>query len=452
MHDRPQQPQIISKHTPQTQTQTRQQPKGVGKGNHNPNKQKIDENIESFRNFVRRFRNSPITKEDYINWLRRYVEYSNLPQIRAKTGVDINDNTDLLIFDDPRKIQYHIKQFIDYQYDVLHLSPNTVDKYYDAIKHFYQSNEVTLNWHIIKDYLGSTSNISANLDMPYTYEEIHKMLDKADERERLIILLLCSAGIRIGALPELKYSDLKWIEQYQIYEITAYRGFKEEYITYCSLECASALNSYLDYRRRYGEKIKEDSYLIRKQFNVRNQYKGLTVKDPPQKHKLTLHNTKYILYKLVYEAGIRDTDSKKTRRGDRHKHMLSHSFRKFFENKCLEAGIDPFYVSVLMGHRSKGIGVERHYYRPTAINGENSLLELYVKKALPYLTISEESRLRLKNRELEMRMKEDEERYEKIKRDTEEIIKTKAERDAITVLADRIRELEKRFEEQDKKS
>ena len=78
------------------------------------------------------------------------------------------------------------------------------------------------------------------------------------------------------------------------------------------------------------------------------------------------------------------------RLGDRHKNMATHSFRKFFENKCLEAGLDPFYVSVLMGHKA-GIGVERHYYRPDSITGINSLLELYAKKAVPYLTISEES-------------------------------------------------------------
>ena len=88
--------------------------------------------------------------------------------------------------------------------------------------------------------------------------------------------------------------------------------------------------------------------------------------------------------------------------------MIAHGFRKFFQNKCLEAGVDPFYVEVLMGHN---IGITKHYLRPDSIQGENSLLQLYVKKAMPYLTISDESRLKLKNRELEMRMQEDERRF-----------------------------------------
>ncbi len=65
-----------------------------------------------------------------------------------------------------------------------------------------------------------------------------------------------------------------------------------------------------------------------------------------------------------------------------------------------------------MGHKA-GIGVEKHYYRPDSIQGEFSLMQLYVNKAMPYLTISDESRLKLKNRELEIRMREDEERFKR---------------------------------------
>ena len=49
--------------------------------------------------------------------------------------------------------------------------------------------------------------------------------------------------------------DLKYIEQSGIYEIAVYRGFPEEHKTYCTLECAAAIRSYLDFRKRYSEKI-----------------------------------------------------------------------------------------------------------------------------------------------------------------------------------------------------
>ncbi len=387
----------------------------------------IDETTESFKNFVRRFRNSPVTKKDYVNSFRRFVHYCNLPETKATIKVDVGDpaNTDLLLFEgDTNKVQNTIKHYIDYQYD-RGLSPVTMKSHYNAIKHFYESNEISLNWSLIKkDYVGLTSNIKSNIDMPYTYEDIHKLLDKADEKMRVCLYLLCSTGMRRGAIHELKVGDLKWIDQYQIFEITVYKDFKEEYKTFCSLECASAINSYLDFRRRYGEQITDDSYLIRKQFNRRDGGKG-TMKisdanDPPEKHKVTDADIETVLYRLIYDAGIRSLEDRKKRLGDRHRNMAAHSMRKFFENKCLEAGVDPFYVSVLMGHKT-GIGVERHYYRPDSINGEYSLLELYVKKAMPYLTISDEERMKLKYRDLEMRSKEEK---EAMKRDHEDALET----------------------------
>lgn len=393
-----------------------------------PPRHDVDHNTESFKNFVRRFRNSPVTKKHSVNCFRRFVHYCNLPETKARIlgKVDVGDpaNTDLLLFDgDTRKIQNVIKHYIDYQYD-RGLSPVSMKSHYNAIKHFYESNEIQLNWSLIKkDYVGLTSNIKGNVDVPYTYEEIHRLLDKADERMRVVILLLASTGMRRGAIHELKVGDLKWIDQYRIYEITVYRGFKEEYKSFCSLECASAINSYLDFRRRYGEQITEGSYLIRKQFNrkARGAIIASDPNDPPEKHKVSDSVMEILLYKLIYDAGIRSLEGRKTRQGDRHKNMASHSYRKFFENKCLESGVDPFYVSILMGHRSKEIGIERHYYRPDSINGEYSLLELYVKKAMPFLTISDESRLKLKNRELEMRVKEEQERIERIHEETKNL-------------------------------
>ena len=405
------------------------------------NAQTINEDTESFRNFIRRYRNSPVTKKDYTDWLGRFMTYCNLPETRAKIKVEVNDNTDLLLFDNnPKTIQNIIKGFIDYSYEVRHLSPATVRGHYMAIKHFYESNEITLNWSIVKDYVGATGNLRLTLDMPYTYEEIHKMLDHADDRKRVVILLLCSTGIRRGAICELKYGDLKWIEEYQIYEIKVYSGFRNnQYVTYCSLECAQALNSYLDLRRRYGEVITENSYLIRKQFSrrvYRNAVKKISdATDPPEKHKLADWDIQNMIYLLVYDSGIRNHENKMKRLGDRHKNMATHSFRKFFENKCLEAGLDPFYVSVLMGHKA-GIGVERHYYRPDSITGINSLLELYVKKAMPYLTISDEGRLKLKNLELELKMKEERERQNMVFE-----MRDKVHKDSITSVAEMVTEL-----------
>src|SRR5215216_2894026 len=83
----------------------------------NPDTQKIDQSRESYMNFVRRFRNSPMTKKGYTDRLRNLMQYCNLPDVRAKIGVQVGDNSDLLLFDnDSRKIQNILKCYMDYQY------------------------------------------------------------------------------------------------------------------------------------------------------------------------------------------------------------------------------------------------------------------------------------------------------------------------------------------------
>jgi hypothetical protein len=91
-----------------------------GKGNYR-DKQPLDETTQSFRNFIRRFRNSPYTKKSYTHWLRRFVEYCNREEVVTRTGVLVGDNTDKLLFEDTCKIENLVKEYLDYQAEVRHL-------------------------------------------------------------------------------------------------------------------------------------------------------------------------------------------------------------------------------------------------------------------------------------------------------------------------------------------
>lgn len=57
-----------------------------------------------------------------------------------------------------------------------------------------------------------------------------------------------------------------------IYKITVYEGFNEEYIAFTTPECSKAIDQYLDMRKRYGEKLTKDSFLIREQFDIRDPF------------------------------------------------------------------------------------------------------------------------------------------------------------------------------------
>jgi integrase len=59
-------------------------------------------------------------------------------------------------------------------------------------------------------------------DRAYNHEEIQQILLKCDERARVVILLMASTGMRVGALRPLHIKDLVKIEDYDLYRITVY--------------------------------------------------------------------------------------------------------------------------------------------------------------------------------------------------------------------------------------
>lgn len=145
---------------------------------------------------------------------------------------------------------------------------------FSSIKHACEMNDVILNWKKLKKFIKSekTYNSINGKDRGYFHEEIQKILEYSDQRLKTAFLILASTGVRIGALQLIKISDLEQIDN--LYKITVYRGDTEEYITFCSPECAKEIDSYLEYRKRRGETITQDSYLLVKKFTPITKVKG----------------------------------------------------------------------------------------------------------------------------------------------------------------------------------
>src|SRR5918999_1560551 len=180
----------------------------------------------------------------------------------------------------------------------------------------------------IKSYIGKvrTKRNNGRKDRPYTHLEIQKMLEKANERDRAIILLMVSTGMRVGALPSLKIRNLQKIEGYQIYKITVYENEDEEYITYCTPECARAIDSYLEFRERHGERpLKEDSPLAREEFDINDELKAA------KPHTLKDQAFKKIVRNIGVRSGVMEKHADtEYGRGPRRPVKETHGFRKFF--------------------------------------------------------------------------------------------------------------------------
>ena len=242
----------------------------------------------------------------------------------------------------------------------------------------------------MSNYLGENTKVSK--DRAYTTEEIQQLLEKADERSRVLVLLLASTGMRIGAIPDLKLKHLTRIEEYNIYQITVYENTKEEYYCFCSPECASAIDSYLKYRERCYERIGVESPLIREQFDRDNPDKARSPRH------MSLRALGFLIRELLVASGIQKVEhltETKTPGRLRKEVMASHGFRKFVTTNMIRAKVNPEAREMLLGH---SIGLSNSYYRPDA----NEILTEYLK-AVDLLTINEENRLRRKVETLEVK-------------------------------------------------
>jgi integrase len=322
---------------------------------------------------------SAVTKAAYTFALQKYMKY-----------LKIDNPNDLLRYqDNPKFIQ---NQIIDYLISLknppVSLRYATRSQYLAAIMTFYDLNEVIFNKKKIYRYLGEEEKPIENRG--YTTEEIAKMLEVCDERVKALILFLASTGVRIRAIVDLKLEDLTSIPNYDLYQVKVYSDSNQSYFTFSTPEAAKAINTYLSYRERYGEKLTPKSPLFRDQFD-RN--------DPASIHNvkpLRLRAVERLISRTIEKSGLR-TVERQTELHNEHGKVrknvrLTTGFRKFFDTQLIYADIRPAIKEMFMGH---SIGLDDHYFKPS----ENDVLQEYLT-AVDYLTINEENRLKKKVKEL----------------------------------------------------
>jgi integrase len=296
----------------------------------------------------------------------------------------------------PNVIESKIINYIDYL-KKRNLSSSSIKMKCSAIFHFFEINDVTLNTRKIKRFVPEDKSDNYSVDRPYSISEIIQILSKCDIRSRVPILLMASTGMRIGALRELRLGDLKKIDEFNLYMFWVYsRSKTDKYFTFCTPECAAAIDVYLDYRKSFGEELKDKSPLIREQFNIENP---LTVKAPkPLSSRMMSH----IFDDALKRAGVNMMQPGQKRRAV----MSSHGLRKFFITECDKANI-PFTVrELLSGHKLPH--QDEHYNFRT----EEEVLAEYVK-AIPLLTFDPSIKLQEKVKELEqMQLKSMDEYHE----------------------------------------
>src|SRR5215207_9300338 len=188
---------------------------------------------------------SPDTRLAYSKALRYFMDYLRIEPQAAYDKLLPPER-------DPKVIQMDLCDFIT-DLRKKGIASASVTTYTAALAKFYAMNDITLNWKKIRSFMAEHEKVAE--DRPYTHSEIQILLSKATPRNRAIILLMSSAGLRVGAVPSLRIKDLEPIDKYNIYKVNVYsKSKKHGYFSFCTPEARKAIDYSLEWRKRFGER------------------------------------------------------------------------------------------------------------------------------------------------------------------------------------------------------
>jgi integrase len=230
-----------------------------------------------------------------------------------------------------------IDDFIAYQQG-RKLSPDGIRDYVRSIKALFRQNGINLELpYVIRVF-------SIYEYRALTREEIQKILNVANLRERVIISMLAVGGFRIGTLARLKYRHVKLdLERHIIplnvqVESDVTKGRYRSYYTFLNQEAAEYLQAYVDARRIGTEKIPPEEITDESPL-IGHAKRRIPASVTPEEVQSVIRN-------LYFKAGLikRNTGCKRY-------DIRVHSLRKFFRTELSSRGVDSELVEFMMGHR-----------------------------------------------------------------------------------------------------
>lgn len=266
------------------------------------------------------------------------------------------------------------------------VSVNSVGYYINPIKQFFDYHEIPLSWNKINRFI--PERIAKKYHV-YSREEIKKLLAVANHRERVIILVLASSGIRAEGLLQLQIRDFEVVPDSpdNVGHLVVYARSSQYYHTFCTPEAVAAIQFYLKWRQEMGEELKPEAPLIRD--SIKDGFSRKT-KHPKRITYIALYD---VMQKLLRKAGI-STEEK-------YALQPNHAFRKAMNTIVANAKANPLFKEIMMGH---SIDLDNVYYDRDNPESLKALLEEYTR-AIDALTINDEFRLKKQVAELEVKAK-----------------------------------------------
>lgn len=180
----------------------------------------VTETSEAYKNFI----NSLDSEASRSSYKRSFPQFMRFCKI--------DSYEEMLQIQPTKKLEGLIRDYLIHLREDRKLVPASIAAYSAAIAHFYEMNDVTVNWKKLKKFKGRLRSVVE--DVPYTRQQIKTLIDNATLRDRCMILIMASAGLRRGALPYLRLKDITKIPKYNLYKVIVYKKDQEQYTTFCS--------------------------------------------------------------------------------------------------------------------------------------------------------------------------------------------------------------------------
>jgi integrase len=251
------------------------------------------------------------------------------------------------------------------------LAPGTISNHVKGVKMLFRVNGIglTLPYRVPKSIRYP--------DRSPTPEELARIIDIADLRDKVIVSLLALSGVRIGTLTKLQYRHVKHdlesgiVPVHMHIEAEITKGKYHDYDTFIGSEGVEYLKAYLRARRVGNERLESGrkrgmpaEEILDSSPLVRNEHKTVVEAISPS----TVH---YVVQGLYRRAGLIE------RCGKARYDLRAHSIRKYFRTQLGAISTIPTdYIEYMMGHtistyndvRMKGVEFLRNLYASSGLS------------------------------------------------------------------------------------
>ena len=250
---------------------------------------------------------APETRRQWPNRLKIVFEFlgltGNLDE-QAKQFITLCKEESIVL------VQEKIIEFISYEIQRSkkgEISLSTIPNYLKAMRLFCEMNDISVSWKKISR--GVPRGRQAANDRAPTREEIHRLLEYPDRRIKPIVYAMISSGIRIGAWDFLKWKHVNPFHsengEVVAAKLIVYAQEADEYYSFITPEAYVSLKEWMDFRASYGEKITDDSWLMRDIWQTTNMTYGAKLGLATAPRRLKSSGVKRLLERALWEQGIR---------------------------------------------------------------------------------------------------------------------------------------------------